>query len=109
MWLSVFIMLLSYAIGGFHNQLITKETRDLLEAITPDAEYFLHKKGFNGVFPKGFPVEWLVKVVNGKYHALKISYDTMPESTCVLIYEDIYNKYTVENVKFCNIITEITT
>ena len=106
MWWS-FIVLLTYTVGGFHSQLITQETYNLIETITPDAEYFLQKKGFNGIFPRGPPVEYIVKVGNGKYHALKISYDTESAFACILIYEDIHQKYTIENVKLCDSITEI--
>lgn len=107
MILGTLLLLSSYVIGGFHSEIITKETYELLNRVYPAANASLHASGVDKRIDQ--PLEWSVKVVNGNFHALKTSLrETKDEFACFLLFED-YLKKNVEvlSAKLCHSIIDI--
>lgn len=95
---------LSYIIGGYQSDVITKETEEFVKYITPKVEDYLSIKGFNGYFRPGPPVEIMTKVVHGVYHAIRTESDG--KSFCIVAFEDD-NDVDVVEAKPCDTLLDV--
>ena len=100
-------ILLAYVTGGFHSDIISKETYELIEKTKPEMASFLDERGFNGM-QKDFEVqEVMSKVVNGMYRAVRVKIIDTDASACFMIYTSLKGTSNVEKGKICQSIIEI--
>lgn len=92
---------LAYITGGFHLESITKEKGILMQTFLPQIEKEMKSEGFNVTLKNGTIDEWWTQIVNGKNHAIKMSYESVPNSICVMLHEPFDHNITLVNVGLC--------
>lgn len=96
------IFVLSYITGGYHIERVTDEKKGVMEKLLPKIQNSMESQGFNGTLRNGTIDEWWTQVVNGQNHAIKMSYESVGNSVCILLHEPIqHNNYKIENVGLC--------
>ena len=96
-WFFVF----AYTVGVFHRKIVSKDKEEIMQKFLPEIQKSFELEGFHGILENGTINEWWTQVVNGKTHAIKMTYESFSNSLCVMLYESSDHNMTLTNVGLC--------